>query len=158
MSEENKLMTNEGSDEILFNIKDKIKETIFASIPDEKWEALIKDEVKSFFEENVNFSVVRKPYSYGNPEQTKIEFDKESSIFGHLVREECIKLTEEYFKSEVVSKYFSDMLNVNSEDNKSRMDGLVEEVIPLAINRYFTNIASNMMHQLRHDINRNMHG
>lgn len=157
MSQE--LSKQDDGNSLMNSIKDKIKNTILESIPEEQWDGLIKKEINAFFEEVTNVSIeTTQTGGWGATKVEKLVFkgDEGMSVFRAMVWGECLDKTRTYFQTDIVNKYFTEGLIIEGDKGATRMDGLLQEMIPSAINSYFLNISRNMANTLRMDIEANM--
>ena len=66
-----------------------------------------------------------------------------------IVYQVMVGMVADKLKEETIKEYFSGQMIDESGAIRNKTEDLIKEAIPLAINTYFENIATNMVNQLR---------
>lgn len=138
-------------------ISEKIKETYLDLLPKEELDLLVKNEIDAFFNEETksSFRVEYKSGNWNNPNTFEFTSSENMSPFRKMVWLNLINNTAKCLQSDLVKTYFKGQYSVSNEELNIYMKDVIKEFIPLAIQKYFENIAFNMATNMMNSIMNN---
>lgn len=146
--EENKNLPQQNNT-IMDAIRDKIKGSFVELIPDTNWDAMVKSEVDAFFTQGCEFAVETSNRGYGESAKHHFKFEGvEPTMFRTLVWDLCVEKTREELQKEYVNKTIEIALEERKDENTGEMRNIIQEAVPMMMQKYFENIARGMTNHL----------
>lgn len=135
-------------------ISEKIKETYLDLLPKEELDLLVKNEIDAFFNEQTKsfFKVEYKSGTWSTNNSFEFISSDNMSPFRKMVWLNLINETSKCLQSDLVKTYFKGQYSVSNEELNIYMKDVIKEFIPLAIQKYFENIAINMATNMMNSI------
>lgn len=147
-----------NQNDLMQNVKDRIKATFVGLIPDSEWEALVTKEVEAFMktEANLEFYHYQKPntnFYGGSPEKSAHVMAGGMTPMRALIWQECASRLREELKKQLLE--FSFIEDSYSGEFSEEMKRVIGEVGPAVAANFFTTLIQNYGQHLKNEI-RNM--
>lgn len=146
-----------NQNDLMQNVKDRIKATFVGLIPDEEWEALVAKEVKAFVEtetdlEFYHYKEPNRSFYGGHPEKSAHVKANGMTPLRAIVWQECASRLHEELKKQLLEYSFA---NHFDGDFSEEMKGVIEQLGSQIAANFFSTLIQNYGVQLRNEI-RNM--
>lgn len=143
---------------LMQGVKDRVKATFVALIPDIQWDEMVKKEIDAFFNKTSKLEISNK-HEKDNYWNKYLVTETEQSPFRAIIWKECLKYTTEKLKEDLTKELFEETYNSETQryDTKDKLKSIIEDAIPIAITKFFSQIAFSMTANLRNEINNIYH-